>query len=94
MTIRSNPPLHVVAFQATRRGDPERGPRVTLSSTDARERLIDAGELVWVHGPRRHEMAQVAIDDTVPRGGVILRDISGVAVSEIVRLEKHRPARA
>jgi anaerobic selenocysteine-containing dehydrogenase len=93
VTIRSNPPLHVVAFVATRRGDAERGPQVRLSSVDASERLIDAGELVWVYGPRRHEMAQVAVDDAVPRGGVILRDISGVAVSEVVRLEKHRPAR-
>jgi hypothetical protein len=30
----------------------------------------------------------VLIDDSVPRGGVVVRDIAGVTVTEIVRLVK------
>jgi hypothetical protein len=30
----------------------------------------------------------VLIDDTVPRGGVVVRDLAGVTLSEIVRLVK------
>lgn len=51
-------------------------------------RMLSAGEVVWVYGPRRHDLATVCIDDEVPRGGVVVRDIAGVAVSEIVRLVK------
>ena len=32
--------------------------------------------------------AQLAIDDTLPRGSVVLRDIAGVAPSEIVHVIK------
>jgi hypothetical protein len=28
------------------------------------------------------------IDDSVPKGGVVLRDIVGVTVSEVVRIQK------
>ena len=34
-------------------------------------RLLSDGELVWVHGPRRQELATVRIDDTLPRGDVV-----------------------
>jgi hypothetical protein len=51
-------------------------------------RFVDDGELVWVYGPRRHELAVTIYDETVPKGGVVVRDIAGVAVSEIVRLVK------
>lgn len=95
MTLASTPPLQVVAFTATRRGDPERGPLVTLRPDDAARRLLNEGDLVWVQGPRRQEMARVALDDRLPKGGIAVRDIAGIAVSEIVRLvspERERPA--
>lgn len=83
-----NPPLQVVGFVATRSGDEERGPQVRLRPEEARLRGLLEGELVWIYGPRRHDLAPVAIDDAVPRGGVVVRDIAGVTVSEIVRLVK------
>ena len=88
MTSRFNPPLQVVGYVATRAGDPERGTQVRLRGDEAAYRLLLDGELVWVYGPRRHELATVVIDDTVPRGGVVLRDIAGVTLTEIVRLVK------
>jgi hypothetical protein len=83
-----NPPLQVVGFVGTRRGDPERGPQVRLRSDEAALRMLSDGEMAWVEGPRRQELAAIAIDDSVPRGGVVVRDIAGLAVSEIVRLRK------
>ena len=83
-----NPPLQVVGYIATRAGDEDRGPQVRLNAEEARFRLILDGELVWIYGPRRHDLAPVVIDDEVPRGGVVVRDIAGVTVSEIVRLVK------
>ena len=83
-----NPPLQVVGFIATRAGDEDRGPQIRLNAEEARFRLILDGELVWIYGPRRHELAPVVIDDSVPRGGVVVRDIAGVTVTEIVRLVK------
>ena len=83
-----NPPLQVVGFVATRSGDPERGPQVRLNAEEAKFRLILDGELVWIHGPRRQELAPVVIDDSVPRGGVVVRDIAGLTITEIVRLVK------
>lgn len=88
-------PLQVVGFIATRKGDPERGPQVRIRPDDARMRLIGDGELVWVYGPRRHELAPAVYDDALPKGGIVARDLLGVAVTEIVRLVKmdvdHRP---
>jgi hypothetical protein len=77
-----------MAFQATRSGDPERGPLIRLNRDEASLRMLSDGELVWLYGPRRHELATIEIDDTVPRGGVVLRDVPGVTVSEIVRIVK------
>jgi len=92
---RAFAPLQVVGFVATRRGDAERGPLVRIRPDDATKRLIDDGELVWVYGPRRHELAPVVYDEALPRGGVVVRDIGGLTVTEIVRLVKmdieHRP---
>ena len=54
-------------------------------------RLLEDGELVWVYGPRRHELATRGVDDALPRGGVVLRDIAGAAPSsEIVRVVQAR----
>jgi anaerobic selenocysteine-containing dehydrogenase len=92
---RAFQPLQVVGFIATKRSDPERGPLVRVCPDDARRRLIEDGELVWVYGPRRHELATAVYDETLPKGGVVVRDIAGLAVTEIVRLVKmdieHRP---
>ena len=88
MSSLYNPPLQVVGFVGTRSGDAERGPQVRLNSDEARFRLILDGELVWIHGPRRQELAPVVIDDSVPRGGVVVRDIAGLTITEIVRLVK------
>jgi hypothetical protein len=85
---RTNPPLQVVGFVGTKRGDPERGPAIRLRSDEAARRMIEDGELVWVYGPRRHDLAQAIYDDEVPLGSVIARDIAGVAITEIVRLVK------
>ncbi|MEA3245887.1 MAG: hypothetical protein U9Q74_06995 [Gemmatimonadota bacterium] len=81
-----NPPLQVVGFIATKRGDAERGPQVLLQAWEAHLRGVADGEMVWVYGPRRHDLAVVRVDESVPRGGVVARDIAGLAVSEIVRL--------
>ena len=83
-----NPPLQVVGFVASRARDEERGPLLRLNSREAALRMVQDGELVWLYGPRRHELVPVKIDDSVPDGGVVLRDVFGVAVSEIVRIVK------
>jgi anaerobic selenocysteine-containing dehydrogenase len=83
-----NRPLRVVSFTGTRATDVERGPQVRLSPEDAHARLLVDGELAWVHGPRRQELASVVVDERVKRGDVALRDIAGVSLSEVVRVVK------
>ena len=61
---------------------------VTMNAREAGLRLLVDGELAWVHGPRRSELATVRIDDALPRGEVVLRDIVGASPSEIVRVQK------
>lgn len=68
--------------------DPERGPLVTMHRGDAADRLLNEGELAWIHTARRQQLAEVGIDDSLPRGDVILRDIAGASPSEIVRVIK------
>ena len=85
---QSSRPLSVVGFVATRVSDPDRGPQVRMRPDDAQSRMVVDGELVWVEGPRRQQLAQVVIDDTLPRGSVVLRDVAGVAPSEIVHVIK------
>jgi hypothetical protein len=80
--------LRVVRYVATRRGDAERGPKIWIRGSDALLRLVVAGELAWVFGPRRHELAEVAIDDSLAEGDVIARDIAGLSVSEYIRVSK------
>lgn len=82
------PPLQVVGYIGTRRGDADRGPLVRMRSDDAFVRLLTDGELVRVLGPRRSEFAVLEIDDELPRGGVVVRDMAGVTVTEIVRVTK------
>lgn len=81
-----NPPLQVVGFIATRVGDTNRGPEIRLNAYEAHIRMVHEGELAWVYGPRRHDLATVRVDESVPRGGIIAQDIVGLAPSEIVRL--------
>ncbi|HEU4564214.1 MAG TPA: hypothetical protein VFS05_06190 [Gemmatimonadaceae bacterium] len=83
-----NPPLQVVEFIGTKRGDPERGPLIRMRSDEAWRRLLSDGELVWVYGPRRHDLATLEIDDSLPRGAAVVRDIAGLAPSETVRVIK------
>ena len=59
-----NRPLRVGGFLATKRGDDSRGPLVRMHPDDARDRLLTDGELAWVYGPRRHELATVRFDAT------------------------------
>lgn len=83
-----NRPLRIAELLVTRQSDAERGPMVVMSPTDARSRLLTNGELAWVYGPRRHELAEVRIDDTLREGDVVVRDIFGARPSEIVRVVK------
>ena len=83
-----NPPLQVVGFIATRSADTERGPLIRIRSDEARLRGVTNQELVWVYGPRRHDLAPIEIDDSIPRGGVVVRDLAGLAPTEIIRLVK------
>lgn len=83
-----NPPLQVVGFLGTKRGEAERGPQVRLRSDEAALRMLQNGEMAWIQGPRRQELATIVIDDSIPKGGVVVRDIAGLAVSEIVTLRK------
>ncbi len=85
---RYNPPLQVVHFIGTRKGDAERGPQVQVNSAEAMLRMVQSGELVWVQGPRRNEVAELVVNDEVPRGGIFARDIVGLSVTDVVRLAK------
>lgn len=88
MSSGYSPPLQVMGFIGTRAGDADRGPLVRMRPDDAAKRLLSDGEVAWVYGPRRQELARVVVDSQVPRGGVIVRDIAGIAPSEIVRVVK------
>jgi anaerobic selenocysteine-containing dehydrogenase len=83
-----NRPLRVSELVATRSGDEDRGPAVYMNPSDARNRLLDDGELAWVYGPRRHELATVVLDEEVGVGDVVLRDLVGSSPSETVRVIK------
>ena len=85
---RFQPQLMVQEYISTKRGDAERGPMIRLSRTEARIRLLEDGELVWVQGPRRKEIAVLVLDDTIPDGRCIIRDVAGVVVTEQVTVTK------
>ena len=85
---RFQPELKVVAYVSTHKGDPDRGPQVRINGREARFRLLEDGELVWVAGPRRSELAVLKIDETIAAGYAALRDVAGVAVSESVKVSK------
>lgn len=83
-----NRPLRVARLIATSARDADRGPMVLMHPENARERLLIDGELAWVYGPRRHELATVRVDEEVPFGDVVLRDVVGASPSEVVRVVK------
>jgi anaerobic selenocysteine-containing dehydrogenase len=89
ITESTQPGLLVARYIATRAGDSDRGPLVRLHPSDALNRLVEDGELVWVYGPRRHDLAVLVVDDTVGPGTIVARDISGIAPAETVRIVKH-----
>ncbi len=82
------PPLLVVNFLATRAGDAARGPMIRMRPDDAAIRLISDGELVRIVTDRRQELAVLEIDETLARGAVVLRDVLGASVSEVIRVVK------
>lgn len=81
-----NPPLQVVRFVDTKPGDQQRGPEIRVQAWEAHLRGLHDGDLAWVYGPRRHDLARVRVDDSVARGEAIAQDIGGLAVSEVIRL--------
>lgn len=84
-------PLQVIGYIGTRKGDAKRGPMVRLRPEDALVRLLMPGELVRVVSERRSELAELEVDESVPKGGAILRDVAGAAVSEIIRVVRIDP---
>jgi hypothetical protein len=85
---RFRPQLMIIEYTSTQKGDKDRGPKVRLRGSEARFRLIQDGELVWVAGPRRQELAVLEIDDSIPEGHVALRDVAGVTITESVTVSK------
>jgi len=83
-----NPPLRVLQLIATQATDPERGPMVWLNAHEARMRTLSHGELVWVYGPRRHDLTVLQVDEAVPAGACVLRDVFGASASEMVTIRK------
>ena len=83
-----SPALQVIGFIATRPGDAERGPALWIRPDDALIRLLTEGELARVISERRSELAEVHFDSSLPRGGIMLRDVVGASPSEIVRVVK------
>ena len=88
MTDTRNRPLRVAELIATKKSDAVRGPAVFMYPADAADRLLNDGELAWVYGPRRHELATVVLDERIKKGDVVLRDLVGSAPSEVVRVIK------
>ena len=86
--LRFQPKLKVTEYISTKKGDEKRGPMVRITSAEARIRLLEEGELVWVSGPRRNELAVLEFADAVGEGHAVVRDIAGVTVSESVTVTK------
>lgn len=78
----------MVRLIATRSGDAERGPAVFMHPDDAKYRLLADGELAWVQGPWRQELARVRVDEGLGPGDVAVRDVLAASPSELVRVVK------
>lgn len=85
---RFQPELNVIEYVSTQKGDPERGPMIRMKGSEARFRLLQDGELAWVQGPRRQQLAVLVIDESIPAGYIAVRDVPGVTVSEMVKVSK------
>ena len=85
---RFKPELLIIEYVATHRGDTERGPMARINPHEARIRLVQDGELVWVQGPRRKEIAVLLLDEAIHDGRIALRDIAGVTLAESVTVTK------
>jgi len=83
-----SPPLLVAGFISSRKGDAERGPMIKMRADDALIRLVSEHELVRIVTDRRQELAELQIDDTLQRGSVVLRDVVGASISEVIRVIK------
>jgi anaerobic selenocysteine-containing dehydrogenase len=83
-----NRALRVAALVATKKGDAERGPAIFMHQKDAQNRLLNEGELAWVYGDQRHELATVLFDERVKAGDVVLRDLIVAAPSGTVKVVK------
>ena len=59
-----------------------------MNADEAAKRMLTDGELVWVQGPRRQELAALRVDDSLPRGEAVLRDVVGASPSEIIQVVK------
>ena len=59
-----------------------------LAVEDAQARLLNEGELAWVYGDKRHELAQVLFDERVNAGDVVLRDLIVAAPAGTVKVVK------
>jgi anaerobic selenocysteine-containing dehydrogenase len=59
-----------------------------MNAKEAAQRLLNDGELVYVSGPTRQELAELVIDDELPRGAVRVRDVAGLVVTSVVRVRK------
>lgn len=81
-------PLLVAGYTATRAGDPDRGPLVRLNAQDAASRLLVDGELVYVEGRVRRDLARLVVDDACRRGEVHLRDVAGAVLADVVRVRR------
>lgn len=88
MADSRNKVLRVEMLVGTRTGDDDRGPAVFMNAEDARARLLEDGELAWIHGPRRNELAVVHVSPGQRRGDVRLRDVLGASPSELIRVVK------
>lgn len=59
-----------------------------MNANEATARMAVDGELVLIEGPRGQQFATLVVDDGLPRGAVVVRDVVGVAPSEIVHVIK------
>jgi hypothetical protein len=59
-----------------------------MRAEDALIRLVTPGDLVRVVSERRSEIAVLEVDESVPRGGCVLRDVVGASPSELVQIIK------
>ena len=63
---------------------------VIMNPRDAQSRLLTDGELAWVYGPRRQELATVNVDEDVRLGmnlgasGYLSKPISTTRLKELV----------